>query len=79
MAMFRLKGCAKCGGDLYLDDGDWQCLQCGRLYYRNASPNYFRREGAWGGSFRRTLHRENGLGNGRLADKSVGGQSTYKL
>ena len=33
-AMFRLKGCLKCGGDLYLDRIDWQCLQCGRYYYK---------------------------------------------
>lgn len=28
---WRLKGCPRCGGDLYLnDDGEWECLQCGR-------------------------------------------------
>lgn len=40
-ARFLLKACVRCGGDLALDDGDWQCLQCGRYYYvrRNlASP-----------------------------------------
>ena len=30
---FRLKACAKCGGDLALDEGDWICLQCGTYYY----------------------------------------------
>lgn len=30
---FRLKGCAKCRGDLALDGGDWLCLQCGTYYY----------------------------------------------
>ncbi len=30
---FLLKACVRCGGDLALDDGDWQCLQCGRYYY----------------------------------------------
>ena len=33
MNWFRLKGCAKCGGDLVLDDLDWLCLQCGTYYY----------------------------------------------
>ena len=33
MNWFRLKGCAKCGGDLVLDQGDWLCLQCGTYYY----------------------------------------------
>ena len=28
-----LKSCAKCGGDLALDDGDWLCLQCGTYFY----------------------------------------------
>ena len=34
MRSFRLKACAKCGGDAYLDlrdDPEWRCLQCGRL------------------------------------------------
>lgn len=30
---FRLKACAKCGGDLAQDDGDWLCLQCGTYDY----------------------------------------------
>ena len=33
MTQFRLKACAKCGGDLALDEGDWICLQCGTYYY----------------------------------------------
>lgn len=33
MTQFRLKACAKCGGDLALDQGDWICLQCGTYYY----------------------------------------------
>lgn len=32
--MFRLKGCGRCGGDLWmyrdLDGSFWRCLQCGR-------------------------------------------------
>ena len=47
--MFRLKGCVSCGGDLGLNYGDWQCLQCGRYYYISvpwSSPS--RREGGWG-------------------------------
>ena len=34
MRSFRLKACARCGGDAYLDlrdDPEWRCLQCGRL------------------------------------------------
>ena len=30
---FRLKACAKCGGDLAPEDGDWICLQCGTYDY----------------------------------------------
>jgi hypothetical protein len=30
---FRLKACAKCQGDLVLDEGDWLCLQCGTYCY----------------------------------------------
>lgn len=33
MNWFRLKACAKCQGDLVLDDGDWICLQCGTYWY----------------------------------------------
>lgn len=33
MTWFRLKGCAKCGGDLMLEELDWLCLQCGTYYY----------------------------------------------
>ena len=32
---FHLKGCAKCGGDLVVDELDWLCLQCGTYYYTN--------------------------------------------
>ena len=35
MGRFRLKGCAKCGGDLVVDELDWLCLQCGTYYYTN--------------------------------------------
>ncbi len=32
---FRLRACARCSGDAYLDLSDdqpeWRCLQCGRL------------------------------------------------
>ena len=33
MNLYRLGVCLKCRGDLYLDDGDWICLQCGTYYY----------------------------------------------
>jgi len=29
----RLKCCAKCGGDLKSDEGDWRCWQCGKNHY----------------------------------------------
>ena len=31
--MFWLKGCDKCGGDLFMQEDDWQCLQCGTYQY----------------------------------------------
>lgn len=34
MTLWNFKGCQKCCGDLFMDNGDWQCLQCGRYYYR---------------------------------------------
>ena len=33
MDWFYLKCCAKCGGDLALDEGDWLCVQCGTYFY----------------------------------------------
>lgn len=39
MALYQFRGCPRCGGDLYLNQGDWQCLQCGRhLYPPTALP-----------------------------------------
>ena len=38
---FRLKACARCGGDAYLDlrdDPEWRCLQCGRLIPAEVAP-----------------------------------------
>jgi len=29
----RLKSCARCDGDLVLDEGEWRCWQCGHYYY----------------------------------------------
>ncbi len=34
--MFRLKGCFKCGGDLFYEFDVWKCLQCGRYPYEKA-------------------------------------------
>ena len=61
LGMFRLKGCVKCGGDLFLEGADWECLQCGKYYYTGA-PLHFdgRREGAWA-SRGRTTNRRAGL------------------
>ena len=28
-----LKGCIRCHGDLFLDEGDWRCIQCAQYYY----------------------------------------------
>lgn len=41
--MFKLKGCEKCGGDLYDDSGpyhgeEWVCLQCAKVYVRVHQP-----------------------------------------
>ena len=33
MNHYRLKACAKCGGDLARDEEDWICLQCGAYSY----------------------------------------------
>ena len=33
MIWYRFGECAKCRGDLALDDGDWMCLQCGTYFY----------------------------------------------
>ena len=33
MNSWRFKSCIKCGGDLFVQDGDWGCIQCGRYYY----------------------------------------------
>ena len=36
MNVWRFKSCSKCGGDLFLQDGEWGCIQCGRYYYPKA-------------------------------------------
>ena len=38
MSRFQFRGCPRCGGDLYLNQGDWQCLHCGR-YPRPAAAS----------------------------------------
>ena len=50
MNWFRLKGCAKCGGDLVLEELDWLCLQCGTYYYTGLyqSKNGLKRPGSNG-------------------------------
>ncbi len=30
MGRFVFRGCRRCSGDLFVNQGDWQCLQCGR-------------------------------------------------
>ena len=37
MNIWKFKSCSKCGGDLFAQDGEWGCIQCGRYYYP-ASP-----------------------------------------
>ena len=32
-AIYRLKNCTKCQGDLAVDGDEWSCLQCGTCYY----------------------------------------------
>ena len=39
MNVWKFKSCSKCGGDLFAQDGEWSCIQCGRYYYpANAEP-----------------------------------------
>lgn len=73
MNMFQLKGCVNCSGDLFLDDGDWRCLQCGRYFY-NADPwSYLiRRESAWG-NFGRVAAPGDGKSRRRAGNKSAEG------
>ena len=53
MNLYRLGDCLKCRGDLYLDDGDWICLQCGTYYYTGLYPDT--QSGAPGGDGRHFL------------------------
>ena len=32
---WRLKSCNRCLGDLFREDDEWRCLQCGHYYYPN--------------------------------------------
>ena len=45
VSRFVLRGCPRCGGDLFLNEGDWQCLQCGRYWFNRrpqaAAPSAF--------------------------------------
>ena len=36
MNVWRFKSCTKCGGDLFAQDSEWGCIQCGSYYYPNA-------------------------------------------
>ena len=36
MNVWRLKGCNRCGGDLFAQEDEWGCIQCGRYYYPDA-------------------------------------------
>ncbi len=39
MRVWKFKSCSKCGGDLFAQDGEWGCIQCGRYYYpANTEP-----------------------------------------
>ncbi len=39
MNVWKFKSCSKCGGDLFAQDGEWGCIQCGRYYYpANTEP-----------------------------------------
>ena len=39
MNVWKFKSCSKCGGDLFSQDGEWGCIQCGRYYYpANTEP-----------------------------------------
>ena len=76
--MLRLKGCAKCGGDLILNDVDWQCLQCGKYYYSATPLSYFGREGAWANADR-VVGRRNGRKKVRRDNKSIEDVPAYKV
>ena len=53
MTRYILRGCPRCGGDLYVDDqylrkDDWLCLQCGHYRHRplpQPPAGYFRARG----------------------------------
>ena len=44
--LWILKGCEKCGGDLFLEGKNYTCLLCGWIKYNEVKP-LRRRKGQW--------------------------------
>ena len=77
---FWLKGCSRCRGDLFLEELDWRCLQCGTYYYDTNPLGFLGREGVWGTNARVASYRAGsgqagsggaGLGKRRRGKKSA--------
>ena len=66
MNVWRIKGCTKCGGDLFVQDDEWGCIQCGRYYYpkadlRLALPRLTAAASGGGNESRRKRRRAGGI------------------
>ena len=66
---FWLKGCSRCRGDLFLEELDWRCLQCGIYYYDTNPLGFLGREGVWGTNARVASYR---AGSGRIRWRRIG-------
>ena len=64
---FWLKGCSRCRGDLFLEELDWRCLQCGTYYYDTNPLGFLGREGVWGTNARVTSYRAGRVGPDQVA------------
>jgi hypothetical protein len=53
MSRWKLKGCPRCRGDIYVEkeDNNWheQCLQCGYVHYRPIASKTVHYDGQWNG------------------------------
>jgi hypothetical protein len=71
--MFRLKGCGKCRGDLFLEGTDWHCLQCGRYYYGSLPWSLFLVQRGFQGEDAGAVGRRKRFEKNRLENESAGG------